>query len=203
MEVVSDEEMALIDAALAAAAAGARPLVSSTARRTAAQLSCAAYSAAGGDIEDSPVPRRSLLARFRERRALAITDITATVTTSPTPKARAPLAFPCLLGRGGQTCSHRVVLTVRALLAAGMVRETDGVRARTRQAGEDRGHEGRFGTPCAARASGESYISGSPKRNAASLHWFYLKCLLLIIVPLPEAANIISFLPRLCHGEFL
>ena len=85
MEVVSDEEMALIDAALAAAAAGARPLVSSTARRTAAQLSCAAYSAAGGDIEDSPVPRRSLLARFRERRALAITDITATVTRSPTP----------------------------------------------------------------------------------------------------------------------
>ncbi|KAG2624328.1 exonuclease V, chloroplastic-like [Panicum virgatum] len=78
VEVVSDEEMALIDAALAAAAAGARPLVSSTARRTAAQLSCAAYSAAGGDIEDSPVQRRSLLARFRERRALAITDITAT-----------------------------------------------------------------------------------------------------------------------------
>ncbi|RLM64464.1 exonuclease V, chloroplastic-like [Panicum miliaceum] len=66
------------DAALAVAAAGARPLVSSTARRAAAQLSFAAYSAAGGDIEDSPVPGRSLLARFRERRALAITDITAT-----------------------------------------------------------------------------------------------------------------------------
>jgi len=97
VEVVSDEEMALIDAALAAAAAGARPLVSSTARRTAAQLSCAAYSAAGGDIEDSPVPRRSLLARFRERRALAITDITATVTRSPTPKA---LAFSISLSPG-------------------------------------------------------------------------------------------------------
>ncbi|RLM65246.1 exonuclease V, chloroplastic-like [Panicum miliaceum] len=66
------------DAALAAAAAGARPLVSSTARRAAAQLSFASYSAAGGDIEDSPVPGRSLLARFRERRAFAITDITAT-----------------------------------------------------------------------------------------------------------------------------
>ncbi|KAG2616130.1 exonuclease V, chloroplastic-like isoform X2 [Panicum virgatum] len=78
VEVVSDEEMAFIDAALTAAAAGARPLVSSTAHRAAAQLSCATYSAAGGDIEDSPVPRRSLLARFRERRALAITDITAT-----------------------------------------------------------------------------------------------------------------------------
>ncbi|RCV15290.1 hypothetical protein SEVIR_3G047100v4 [Setaria viridis] len=79
VEVVSDEEMALIDAALAAAAAaGARPLLSSAARRAAAPLSCAAYSAAGGDIEDSPLPRRSLLARFRERRALAVTDITAT-----------------------------------------------------------------------------------------------------------------------------
>ncbi|KAF8725733.1 hypothetical protein HU200_020282 [Digitaria exilis] len=85
VEVVSDEEMAFIDAALAAAAAaaaaGARPLLSSAARRTAAPLSCAAYSAAGsagGDIEDSPLPRRSLLARFRERRALAVTDITAT-----------------------------------------------------------------------------------------------------------------------------
>ncbi|RLN16241.1 hypothetical protein C2845_PM02G08850 [Panicum miliaceum] len=66
------------DAALAAAAAGAHPLVSTTARRAAAQLSFAAYSTAGGDIEDSPVPGRSLLARFRERRALAITDITAT-----------------------------------------------------------------------------------------------------------------------------
>jgi exonuclease V len=89
VEVVSDEKMALIDAALAAAsaAAGARPLLSSAARRAAAPLSRAAYSAGGGDIEDSPLPRRSLLARFRERRALAVTDITATVTSSP--KARA------------------------------------------------------------------------------------------------------------------
>lgn len=75
MEIVSEEEMALIEAALAAAAA--RPLLSAAARR-AAPLSCAAYSAAG-DIEDSPPPpRRSLLARFRERRALAVTDITST-----------------------------------------------------------------------------------------------------------------------------
>ncbi|OEL29692.1 Exonuclease V, chloroplastic [Dichanthelium oligosanthes] len=78
VEIVSDEEMAFIEAALAAAAAGARPLLSSAARRAAAPLSCAAYSAAGGDIEDSPPPQRSLLARFRERRALAVTDITAT-----------------------------------------------------------------------------------------------------------------------------
>ncbi|CAL5097201.1 unnamed protein product [Urochloa decumbens] len=78
VEVVSDDEMAFIDVALAAATAGARPLFSSAARRAAAPLSCAAYSAACGDIEDSPLPRRSLLARFRERRALAVTDITAT-----------------------------------------------------------------------------------------------------------------------------
>ncbi|PAN17037.2 hypothetical protein PAHAL_3G101800 [Panicum hallii] len=68
-------------ALIAAAAAGARPLLSSAARRTAASLSYAAYSAAGpaaGDIEDSPLPRRSPLAQFRERRALAVTDITAT-----------------------------------------------------------------------------------------------------------------------------
>lgn len=84
VEVVSDEEMALIDAALAAAAAaGARPLLSSAARRAAAPLSCAAYwatSPGGNGIEDSPLPRSSHLARFRERRALAVTDITATVT---------------------------------------------------------------------------------------------------------------------------
>ncbi|KAG2624327.1 hypothetical protein PVAP13_3KG122427 [Panicum virgatum] len=66
---------------IAAAAAGARPLLSSAARRAAAPLSYAAYSTAGpaaGDIEDSPLPRRSPLAQFRERRALAVTDITAT-----------------------------------------------------------------------------------------------------------------------------
>ncbi|KAK3140859.1 hypothetical protein QOZ80_5AG0406810 [Eleusine coracana subsp. coracana] len=77
VEVVSDEEMAIIEAALAAAAA--RPLLSSAARRG-AQLSCAAYSAAGhgGDIEDLPPQRKPLMARFRERRALAVTDVTAT-----------------------------------------------------------------------------------------------------------------------------
>ncbi|XP_052155754.1 exonuclease V, chloroplastic [Oryza glaberrima] len=84
VEIVSDEEMALIEAALSAAAAASRPVLSSAAARRAVQLSsCAAYSAAsGGDIEDSPplpTPRRgSLLARFRDRRALAVTDITAT-----------------------------------------------------------------------------------------------------------------------------
>ncbi|GJM94452.1 hypothetical protein PR202_ga11095 [Eleusine coracana subsp. coracana] len=78
VEVVSDEEMAIIEAALAAAAA--RPLLSSAARRG-AQLSCAAYSAAGhgGDIEDLPPQRKPLMVRFRERRALAVTDVTATV----------------------------------------------------------------------------------------------------------------------------
>uniref|UniRef100_A0A0E0KXZ6 Exonuclease V, chloroplastic n=1 Tax=Oryza punctata TaxID=4537 RepID=A0A0E0KXZ6_ORYPU len=78
--------MALIEAALSAAAA-ARPVLSAAARRAVPLSSCAAYSAAaasssGGDIEDSPLlpmPRRgSLLARFRDRRALAVTDITAT-----------------------------------------------------------------------------------------------------------------------------
>ncbi|XP_066367341.1 exonuclease V, chloroplastic-like [Miscanthus floridulus] len=78
VDIVSDEEMALIDAALAAAAAGARPLLSAAARRAAVPLSCAAYPPAAGDIEDTPLPRRSRLARFRERRALAVTDITAT-----------------------------------------------------------------------------------------------------------------------------
>jgi hypothetical protein len=77
------EDMALIGAALVAAATGARPLLSSAARRAAAPLSCAAYSAAAGGIEHSPLPQRSFLARFRERRALAVTDITATVTSSP------------------------------------------------------------------------------------------------------------------------
>jgi exonuclease V len=57
VEVVSDEEMALIDAALAAAAAAGAPLLSSAAHRAAAPLSCASYSATGGDIEDSPLPR--------------------------------------------------------------------------------------------------------------------------------------------------
>uniref|UniRef100_A0A804PRS5 Uncharacterized protein n=1 Tax=Zea mays TaxID=4577 RepID=A0A804PRS5_MAIZE len=80
VDIVSDEEMALIDAALAAAAAGARPLLSAAARRAAVPLSRAACSAtdglAAGDIEDAPP--RSRLARFRERRALAVTDITAT-----------------------------------------------------------------------------------------------------------------------------
>jgi exonuclease V len=78
VEIVSEEEMAIIEAALAAAAA--RPLLSSAGRRG-AQLSCAAYSAAGhgGDIEDTPPQRRALLSRFRDRRALAVTDITATV----------------------------------------------------------------------------------------------------------------------------
>ncbi|VAI83365.1 unnamed protein product [Triticum turgidum subsp. durum] len=77
VEIVSDEEMAIIEAALAAAAA-ARPLLSSAAVRGAATLSCAAFPPAG-DIEDSaPPPRRSLLSRFRERRALSVTDITAT-----------------------------------------------------------------------------------------------------------------------------
>ncbi|KAF0923997.1 hypothetical protein E2562_008347 [Oryza meyeriana var. granulata] len=54
-------------------------------RGRAVPLSCAAYSVAassGGDIEDSfpplPTPRGSLLARFRERRPLFVTDITAT-----------------------------------------------------------------------------------------------------------------------------
>ncbi|CAN6326534.1 unnamed protein product [Urochloa humidicola] len=67
--------------ALAAAAAGTRSLLSSAARRAAVPLSCAAYSAAGptgGNIEDSLLQRMSHLARFRERRALAVTDITAT-----------------------------------------------------------------------------------------------------------------------------
>ncbi|KAG8067015.1 hypothetical protein GUJ93_ZPchr0005g15963 [Zizania palustris] len=86
VEIVSEEEMALIEAALSAAAAAtattARPLLSSAVRR-AAQISCAAYSSAGssGDIEDSPpmpTPRSSRLARFRERRPLYVTDITAT-----------------------------------------------------------------------------------------------------------------------------
>ncbi|KAI4976700.1 hypothetical protein ZWY2020_050307 [Hordeum vulgare] len=77
VEIVSDEEMAMIEAALAAATA-ARPLLSAAAVRGAATLSCAAFPPAG-DIEDSaPPPRRSLLSRFRERRALAVTDITAT-----------------------------------------------------------------------------------------------------------------------------
>ncbi|KAL6624321.1 hypothetical protein ACP70R_031642 [Stipagrostis hirtigluma subsp. patula] len=77
VEIVSDEEMALIEAALALAAA--RPLLSPAARR-AAPLSCCAAAGSAGDIEDPPPPptRRSLLARFRERRALAVTDITAT-----------------------------------------------------------------------------------------------------------------------------
>jgi exonuclease V len=57
VEVVSDEEMALIDAALAAAAAAGAPLLSSAAHRAAAPLSCASYSATGGDIEDSPLPQ--------------------------------------------------------------------------------------------------------------------------------------------------
>uniref|UniRef100_A0ACD5XY25 Uncharacterized protein n=1 Tax=Avena sativa TaxID=4498 RepID=A0ACD5XY25_AVESA len=75
VEIVSDEEMAIIEAALAAAAA--RPLLSAAARGV-ATLSCASYLTSG-DIEDSaPPPRRSLLSRFRERRALAVTDITAT-----------------------------------------------------------------------------------------------------------------------------
>ncbi|RLN30114.1 exonuclease V, chloroplastic-like [Panicum miliaceum] len=68
-------------ALIAAAAAGARPLLSPSARPAAAPLSYAAYSAAGpaaGDIEDSPLPRRSPLAQFRDRRALTVTDITAT-----------------------------------------------------------------------------------------------------------------------------
>ncbi|XP_006654945.3 exonuclease V, chloroplastic [Oryza brachyantha] len=83
VEIVSDEEMAIIEAALSAAAAAARPVVFSAARR-AVSLSCAAYkfaASSGGDIEDSPPPpppRGSLLARFRDRRALAVTDITAT-----------------------------------------------------------------------------------------------------------------------------
>jgi exonuclease V len=59
VEVVSDEEMALIDAVLAAAAtAGARPLLSSAARCAATPLSYAAYIATDGDIEDSPLSRR-------------------------------------------------------------------------------------------------------------------------------------------------
>jgi exonuclease V len=59
VEVVNDEEMALIDTAVvAAAAAGARPLLFSAAHRVATPFSCAAYSATGGDIEDSPLPRR-------------------------------------------------------------------------------------------------------------------------------------------------
>ena len=151
MEVVAssgNEEMALI----AAAAAGARPLLSSAARRAAAPLSYAAYSTAGpaaGDIEDSPLPRRSPLAQFQERRALAVTDITATVTPSP---KLAPSAF--LVSWSGQIISARIqrFLMASVLFAAGMVREKDGIRAQTRQAGEDRGHEGRFGPPCAARA---------------------------------------------------
>jgi exonuclease V len=90
-EIVSDEEMAIIEAALAAAAA--RPLLSAAAVRGAATLSCAAYSTAG-DIEDSAPPlRRSLLSRFRERRALAVTDITATVSR-PVP---APFSMLCVL----------------------------------------------------------------------------------------------------------
>jgi exonuclease V len=81
VEIVSDDEMAIIEAALAAAAA--RPLLSSAVARGAATFSCAAYSTAG-DIEDSAPPlRRSLLSRFRERRALAVTDITATVCLRP------------------------------------------------------------------------------------------------------------------------
>ncbi|KAM3208081.1 hypothetical protein ACQJBY_063024 [Aegilops geniculata] len=77
VEIVSDEEMAIIEAALAAAAAS-RPLLSAAAVRGAATLSCAAFPSAS-DIEDSaPPPRRSLLSRYRERRALAVTDITAT-----------------------------------------------------------------------------------------------------------------------------
>ncbi|CAN6358376.1 unnamed protein product [Urochloa humidicola] len=65
----------------AATAAGARSILFPAARRAAVPLSCAAYSAAGpacGSIEDTPLPRMSHLARFRERRALAVTDITAT-----------------------------------------------------------------------------------------------------------------------------
>uniref|UniRef100_A0A0D9WC84 Exonuclease V, chloroplastic n=1 Tax=Leersia perrieri TaxID=77586 RepID=A0A0D9WC84_9ORYZ len=85
--------MALIEAALSAAVAAARPVLSAAARRAAPLSCCASYSAAAssssfscgsGDIEDSPplpipTPRgQSLLARFRGRRALAVTDITAT-----------------------------------------------------------------------------------------------------------------------------
>lgn len=101
LDIVSDEEMAIIEAALAAAAA--RPLLSSAARR-AAQLSCAAYSAAGhgGEIEDCPPQRMPLMARFRERRALAVTDITATVgrpnvaTFSLRPSAPGSCRLVCL-----------------------------------------------------------------------------------------------------------
>nr|CAB3463758.1 unnamed protein product [Digitaria exilis] len=71
--------MTLIGAALAALRA--RPIHSTVARRAAALLSFVTYSAAGpaaGEIDYSTQPMSSPLARFRDRRALAVTDITAT-----------------------------------------------------------------------------------------------------------------------------
>ncbi|KAF8666898.1 hypothetical protein HU200_053425 [Digitaria exilis] len=165
--------MTLIGAALAAGRA--RPFRSTVARLAAALFSFVTYSAAGpaaGEIDYSTLPMSSPLARFRDRRALAITDITATVT--PSPKDRA-FHISLYLGRTGQMCSHRAVLIVSVLLAAGMVPKTDGVRARTREAGEDRGHEGRFGPSRSARERGETSISGSLKQNAASSTRFYLE----------------------------
>nr|CAB3460052.1 unnamed protein product [Digitaria exilis] len=71
--------MTLIGAALAAGRA--RPFRSTVARLAAALFSFVTYSAAGpaaGEIDYSTLPMSSPLARFRDRRALAITDITAT-----------------------------------------------------------------------------------------------------------------------------
>jgi hypothetical protein len=119
VEIVSEEEMAIIEAALAAAAA--RPLLSSAGRRV-AQLSCAA-AGHGGDIEDTPPQRRALLSRFRERRALAVTDITATVGW---PQA-------ATLSHSGPRHLDRAVTCACGRLS-GMMRQADGVRARTRQA---------------------------------------------------------------------
>ncbi|OAY82209.1 Exonuclease V, chloroplastic [Ananas comosus] len=87
IEIVSEEEMAFLEAALAAALPCALSPSSSSprGRRAASSLSrCAAaappHSSSAADIEDSlatSAPRRSLLHRFRSKRALMVTDVTA------------------------------------------------------------------------------------------------------------------------------
>nr|CAD1828788.1 unnamed protein product [Ananas comosus var. bracteatus] len=85
IEIVSEEEMAFLEAALAAALPCALSPSSSSprGRRGASSLRrCAAppHSSSAADIEDSlatSAPRRSLLHRFRSKRALMVTDVTA------------------------------------------------------------------------------------------------------------------------------
>ncbi|KAG0477055.1 hypothetical protein HPP92_013896 [Vanilla planifolia] len=90
VEIVSEEEMALIEAALSAATAAASSRVPS--RSWAALSHCRRHTTSPrlmpsllsqsqpSDIEDSakPLPKRSLFREFRARRGLTVTDITAT-----------------------------------------------------------------------------------------------------------------------------